>query len=51
MKVSEILKVVGDCERIRGILLTAADLTEKDKTDISGLLWDYRCELMKKEVE
>lgn len=38
MKVSEILKVVKDCEQLHDIL-------------ICNLLWDYRCELLKKEVE
>lgn len=34
MKVSEILKVVGDCERLRGILLRGEELMEEDKTNI-----------------
>ena len=51
MKVSEILKVVGDCERLRGILLRGEELMTEDTTDICDLLWDYRCELLKKEVE
>ncbi len=51
MKVSEILKVVGDCERLRSILLRGEELMAEDKTDICDLLWDYRCELLKKEVE
>lgn len=53
MKVSEILKVVKDCERLRGILMKDEDeeLTSEDKIHICDLLWDYRCELLKKEVE
>lgn len=51
MKVSEILKIVGDRERLRGILLRGEELTTEDATDICDLLWDYRCELLKKEVK
>lgn len=51
MKVSEILKSVKDCERLRDILTKNEELISKDKTDICNLLWDYRCYLLKKEVE
>lgn len=51
MKVSEILKIVKDCERLRDILMRDEELTEEDKMHICDLLWDYRCELLKKEVE
>lgn len=51
MKVSEILKVVKDCERFRDILMRDEELTAEDKMHICDLLWDYRCELLKKEVE
>lgn len=51
MKVSEILKSVKDCERLRDILMKNEDLMSEDKTDICNLLWDYRCALLKKEVE
>ena len=51
MKVSEILKVVKDCERLRDILMRDEELTSEDKIHICDLLWDYRCELLKKEVE
>lgn len=51
MKVSEILKVVKDCEQLRDILMSDEELTAEDKMHICDLLWDYRCELLKKEVE
>lgn len=51
MKVSEILKIVKDCERLRDILMKNEDLISEDKTVICNLLWDYRCCLLKKEVE
>lgn len=51
MKVSEILKTIKDCERLRDILMKNEELISKDKTDICNLLWDYRCYLLKKEVE
>ena len=52
MKVSDILKTVKDCEMLRNILLTSdEELSTQAKTQICDLLWDYRCELLKKEVE
>lgn len=51
MKVSEILKVVKDCEQLRDILMRDEGLTAEDKMHICDLLWNYRCELLKKEVE
>ena len=51
MKVSEILKVVKDCEQLHDILMRDEELTAEDKMHICNLLWDYRCELLKKEVE
>lgn len=51
MKVSEILKAVKDCERLRDIFMRNEELTSDDKIHICDLLWDYRCELLKKEVE
>ena len=55
MKVSEILKVVKDCERLRVILMKDEELRSEDKMKdeelrsedkmhICDLLWDYRCE-------
>lgn len=64
MKVSEILKVVEDCKRLRGILTRNKSHSDKDeelraedKMHIYDLLCEYRndkcslCELLKKEVE
>lgn len=52
MKVSDILKIVKDCEMLRNVLLTSdEELSTQAKTQICDLLWDYRCELLKKEVE
>ena len=51
MKVSEILKVVKDCKQLHDILMRDEELTAEDKMHICNLLWDYRCELLKKEVE
>lgn len=51
MKISDILKTVNDCEMLRNVLLTDQELTTQNKAQICDLLWDYRCELLKKEVE
>lgn len=51
MKVSDILKIVKDCEMLRNVLLTDQELSTQAKTQICDLLWEYRCELLKKEVE
>lgn len=50
MKVSDILKTVKDCEMLRNVLLTDKELTTQNKAQICDLLWDYRRELLKKEV-
>ena len=52
MKVSEILKIVNDCDRLRDILCKGAHkLTDSEINEIYDLLWDYRTELLKKEVK
>lgn len=51
IKVPDILKTVKDCERLRNILMSDQELTTQNKAHICDLLWDYRCELLKKEVE
>lgn len=52
MIVSEICKIVQDCERLRSIILQDEhDLTTAEQQKICDLLWDYRCELLKKEVK
>lgn len=52
MKVSEICKIVNDCDRLRDILLQDKHaLTNSEIQEICDLLWDYRGELLKKEVK
>ena len=52
MKVSEICKIVNDCDRLRDILHESEHkLTNSEINEICDLLWDYRTELLKKEVK
>lgn len=52
MKVSEIFKVINDCDRLRCILLqNKHTLTASESQEVCDLLWDYREELLKKEVK
>lgn len=52
MKVSEICKIVNDCDRLRDILRKGEHkLTDSEINEICDLLWDYRTELLKKEVK
>lgn len=53
MKVSEICKIVNDCDRLRDILRQddKHQPTDSEILEICDLLWDYRCELLKKEVK
>lgn len=52
MKVSEIFKIMNDCDRLCYILRqNNHTLTDSEKQEIGDLLWDYRCELLKKEVK
>ena len=52
MKVSEICKIVNDCDRLRDILrMDEHTLTDSEINEICDLLWDYRAELLKKEVK
>lgn len=52
MKVFEICKIVQDCERLRNIILQdKRELTGAEQQEICDLLWDYKCELLKKEVK
>ena len=52
MKVSEICKIVNDCDRLRDILrMDKHKLTDSEINEICDLLWDYRTELLKKEVK
>lgn len=52
MKVSEIFKIVIDCDRLRDILRqNEHELTGSEINEICDLLWDYREELLTKEVK
>ena len=52
MKVSEICTIVNDCDRLCTILRqNNYALTDSEKQEIRYLLWDYRDELLKKEVK
>lgn len=52
MKVSEICKIVNDCDRLCDILRqNKHTLTSSEIQEICDLLWDYREELLKKEVK
>lgn len=52
MKVSEICKIVNDCDRLRDILLQDKhELTVSEIQEICDLLWDYRVVLLNKEVK
>ena len=52
MKVSDICKTLNDIDRLRDIMLQDKhDLTTYEIQEICELLWDYREDLMKKEVK
>lgn len=55
MKVSETYEIINDCDRFRDILLQVFldkhTLTKSEIQKICDLLWDYRNELLTKEVK
>ena len=52
MKVSNICKTIQDCDRLRDILRQDDYIvTVQEKDEICDLLWDYRTELLNKEVK
>ena len=52
MKVSNICKTLNDIDRLRDIMLQDKhNLTISEIQDICDLLWDYREDLLKKEVK
>ena len=52
MKVSEICEIAVKCNRLRDILRqNEHELTVLEINEICDLLWDYREELLKKEVK
>ena len=52
MKVSDVCKIVEDCEKLRNVLLQdERSLTGHEINQICDLLWDYMSELLNKEVK
>ena len=52
MKVSDICKTLNDIDRLRDIILQDKhNMTSSEIQEICDLLWDYREDLMKKEVK
>lgn len=52
MKVSDICKTLNDIDRLIDIMLQDKhNLTSSEIQEICNLLWDYREDLMKKEVK
>ena len=52
MKVSDICKTLNDIDRLRDIILQDKhNLTISEIQEICDLLWDYREDLLKKEVK
>lgn len=52
MKVFDIFKKIQDLDRLRDIMLQSQhDLVASEIQEICDLLWDYRAELLKKEVK
>lgn len=52
MKVSEIFETMNDIERLRGVLgVDGYHPTDVEISEIRDLLWEYRNELLKKEVK
>ena len=52
MKVSDICKTLNDIDRLRDIMLQDKhNMTISEIQEICDLLWDYREDLLKKEVK
>ena len=52
MKVSDICKTLNDIDRLRDIMLQDKhNMTISEIQEICDLLWDYRDDLLKKEVK
>lgn len=52
MKVSEIFETINDIEQLHNILTTNNyHPTDVEISEICDLLWDYRNELLRKEVK
>ena len=52
MKVSDICKTLNDIDRLRDVMLQDKhNLTISETQEICDILWDYREDLLKKEVK
>ena len=52
MKVSDIYKTLNDIDRLRDVMLQDKhNLTISEIQEICDILWDYREDLLKKEVK
>lgn len=52
MTVSEVCKIMYDCDRLRDVLLQYKQkLTDSDVMEIRDLLWRYKSELLDKELK
>lgn len=52
MKVSDVCKIVEECNKLRNILLQdERGLTVQETQQICDLLWNYMSELLNKEVK
>ena len=52
MKVSDICKTLNDIDRLRDVMLQDEhNLTISEIQEICDILWDYREDLLKKEVK
>ena len=55
MTVSEVCKIMHDCDRLRDVLLqyqqNKQKLTDSDVMEIRDLLWRYKSELLDKELK
>ena len=52
MKVSDICKILNGIDRLKDVILQDKhDLTTQEIQEICDFLWDYRKDLLKKEVK
>ena len=52
MTVSEVCKIMYDCDRLRDVLFQYKQkLTDSDAMEIRDLLWRYKSELLDKELK
>lgn len=52
MTVSDVCRTIQDIKRLRNIMMQEKhELIDSEIQEIYDLLWDYQCELLKKEVK